>query len=117
MTLRIQPTVLDTPLQIKPAEPKPNRATAVKTILVVEDESMILCLIKEVLKREGYHILTALDGIQGSLIFARDFDKIDLLLTDVSLPGMRGTELANFARKSRPDLKILFASGSIQFAD
>lgn len=86
-----------------------------KTILIVEDEMLIRDFARGVLKREGCVTFAAGDGIEGSMLFAREFGSIDLLITDLSLPGMRGPELAAYARKMRPELPILFMSGSVQF--
>jgi two-component system cell cycle sensor histidine kinase/response regulator CckA len=98
------------------AIPKIDSAGA-KTILLVEDEAMIRNFAVAALRRQGYIVLPASDGIEGSMLFARQFAEIDLLVTDISLPGMRGPELAAYVRKTRADLKILFASGSVQFED
>jgi two-component system cell cycle sensor histidine kinase/response regulator CckA len=84
------------------------------TILVVEDEILIREIIEATLKRAGYRVLTAANGVEGSLVFAREFEVIDLLITDIS---MRGTELARFARKIRPNLPVIFASGSLLLED
>jgi DNA-binding response OmpR family regulator len=75
---------------------------------------MILELTAAILKQAGYRVLSAGDGIDGSLLFARHYEEIDALVTDVSLPGMRGLEFAQFARNIRADLKVLFASGSME---
>ena len=88
--------------------------TSAATILVVEDELLIRDIIEATLRRAGYRILTAANGVEGSVMFARDFQIIDILVTDISMPGMRGTELAQFVRKIRPDIPVIFASGSIQ---
>lgn len=87
------------------------------TILIVEDESMVRALETTVLKRAGYSVLDAADGVEGAVLFARHFSKIDLLVTDISLPGMRGPDLARFARSIRPDLPVLFASGSMMMEE
>lgn len=84
-----------------------------KTVLVVEDEPLILALSVAILKRQGYRVLSAADGVEGAVQFAREFQSIDILVTDISLPGMRGPDLARFARQFRSDLKVLFASGSL----
>jgi len=84
------------------------------TILVVEDDPMILELTTAVLKQAGYQVLSAGDGIDGAVLFARHYEEIDALITDISLPGMRGLEFAQFARNIRADLKVLFASGSME---
>lgn len=97
---------LPTPLEM-------DRFAKPRTVLVVEDDPLILALSTTILKKAGYRVLSSVDGVDGSVIFARNFQEIDLLVTDISLPGMRGPELAQFARKIRSDIKILFASGSI----
>jgi two-component system cell cycle sensor histidine kinase/response regulator CckA len=84
-----------------------------KTILVVDDEVLIRDVVAATLARAGYRIVKATDGIEGANVFAREFDRIDLLVTDISMPGMLGTDLARFARKIRPDIKVIFASGNI----
>lgn len=94
-----------------PTETAP--AIGAKTILFVEDEPLIRAFVPEVLRRAGHKVLTAPDGIEGSVLFSRGFDSFDLLITDLSLPCMTGIELASFVRAARPDLPILFASGSI----
>jgi CheY-like chemotaxis protein len=85
-----------------------------RTILVVEDDKLILALSTAVLKHAGYRVLSAGDGVNGAVLFARHFEEIDALVTDISLPGMRGLEFAQFARKIRSNIKVLFASGSIE---
>lgn len=94
-----------------------RRENSATTILVVEDDPLILEVEKGILSRAGYHVLFAADGVDGAVLFARNFEQIDLLVTDICMPGMGGTELAAFARKIRSDLQVLFASGSIQKAD
>lgn len=84
------------------------------TILVVEDDPLILRFETAILKRSGYSVLSAANGIDGAALFSRHYDEIDALVTDISLPGMRGLEFAEFARKVRADLKVLFASGSME---
>jgi DNA-binding response OmpR family regulator len=84
------------------------------TILVVEDDPLILGFETAILKRAGYYVFSAADGIDGAALFSRHYDEIDALVTDISLPGMRGLEFAEFARKVRSDLRVLFASGSME---
>ena len=84
------------------------------TILVVEDDPLILGFETAILKRAGHRVLSAANGIDGAALFSRHYDEIDALVTDISLPGMRGVEFAEFARKVRGDLRVLFASGSME---
>jgi len=81
------------------------------TILVVEDDAIVRTLIVDVLEELEYKVLAA-DGCEAALEFIKDEDQyIDLMMTDVGLPGMDGRELAKQAHMLRPELPILFASG------
>jgi PAS domain S-box-containing protein len=86
------------------------RAEAGETVLVVEDEPVVRNLIIDVLDDLGYRALEAADGPSG-LEVLRSQRRIDLLVTDVGLPGMNGRQLADHARELRPDLKVLFITG------
>jgi PAS domain S-box-containing protein len=90
-----------------------------ETVLVVEDEPVVRGVILEILHDQGYRTLEAADGPSGLRILRND-KRIDLLITDVGLPGMNGRQLADQARETRPDLKILFITGyaeSVAIAD
>jgi PAS domain S-box-containing protein len=86
------------------------RAEAGETVLVVEDEPVIRNLIVEVLQDLGYHALEASDGPAGLKVL-QSRQRIDLLVTDVGLPGINGRQLADAARDTRPGLKVLFITG------
>ncbi len=79
-------------------------------VLVVEDNDLVRMLTVEVLEEIGYQVLQAEDAEEALPILQGD-TAIDLLLTDVGLPGMNGEELAAAARQARPELPILFATG------
>jgi PAS domain S-box-containing protein len=81
-----------------------------ETVLVVEDEPVVRGVIVEMLQDQGYRTLQAVDGPSGLRILRLD-RRIDLLVTDVGLPGMNGRQLADQARETRPGLKILFITG------
>jgi PAS domain S-box-containing protein len=81
-----------------------------ETVLVVEDEGIVRSLIVEVLSELGYTALEAIDA-QEAIPLLQSPQKIDLMISDVGLPGMNGRQLADVARTIRPDLKILFATG------
>jgi len=82
-----------------------------ETVLVIDDEPTIRMLISEVLQDHGYIAIEADDGPSGLRILQSDM-RIDLLITDVGLPGgLNGRQVADAARESRPDLKILFITG------
>jgi PAS domain S-box-containing protein len=81
-----------------------------ETVLVVEDEPVVRAVIIEMLGEQGYQTLEAVDGPSGLRIL-RTNARIDLLVTDVGLPGMNGRQLADQARETRPGLKVLFITG------
>jgi len=86
------------------------RAETGETVLVVEDEPVIRNLIVEVLQDLGYRALEAPDGPAGLKIL-QSRQHIDLLVTDVGLPGINGRQLADAARETRPRLRVLFITG------
>ncbi len=80
------------------------------TILLVEDEVMVRAVAERALTRNGYTVLTAENGEAGLEILARE-PKVDLMVSDVVMPTMDGPTTAREARKTHPDLPILFISG------
>ena len=86
-----------------------------ETVLVIEDEPVVRGVILEMLAEQGYRTLEAVDGPSGLKILCSE-ERIDLLVTDVGLPGMNGRQVADLARASRPDLKILFITGYAESA-
>ncbi|CAN5413214.1 hypothetical protein BH10PSE3_BH10PSE3_20330 [soil metagenome] len=82
-----------------------------ETVLVIDDEEPIRMLITDVLEEAGYRVIAAADGPAGLKILQSDV-RIDLLITDVGLPGgVNGRQVADAARVGRPDLKVLFVTG------
>jgi PAS domain S-box-containing protein len=97
------------------AASKVQQAATGETVLVVEDEAVVRGVILEMLHEQGYRTLEAVDGPAGLRILRTDA-RIDLLVTDVGLPGMNGRQLADQAREMRPGLKILFITGYAESA-
>jgi len=87
-----------------------EHAATGETVLVVEDEAVVRGVIFEMLTEQGYRTLQAVDGPSG-LNILRSGQRVDLLVTDVGLPGMNGRQLADQARETRPGLKVLFITG------
>jgi CheY-like chemotaxis protein len=79
-------------------------------VLVVEDEDAVRDVVCEVLAELGCQVLEAFDGPSGLQIL-QSAQRIDLLVTDIGLPGLNGRQLADAARTQRPDLKVLFMTG------
>ncbi|THD70327.1 MAG: PAS domain S-box protein [Bradyrhizobium sp.] len=92
-----------------------EHAATGETVLVVEDEPVVRAVILEMLQEQGYRTLDAVDGPSG-LRMLRTNGRVDLLVTDVGLPGMNGRQLADQARETRPNLKILFITGYAESA-
>ncbi len=82
-----------------------------ETVMVVEDEAAILNLVQMVLKRLGYHVLTAPAPVKAMALAEEHAGEIDLLITDVVMPEMNGRELAETLQANCPELKVLFMSG------
>ncbi len=93
-----------------PAKAKKDELWGSGTVLLVEDEPMVRSVAERALTRHGYKVVTADNGEEALEILERG-DPIDLLISDVVMPGMDGPTVVREARKSRPDLKILFMSG------
>ena len=95
-----------------PAEvPAPAAETGTETILLVEDEEMLLDLGKTMLEGLGYTVLAAMTSEEAIRLAQTNAAEIDLLVTDVVLQGINGRELSERIRAIRPDLKCLFMSG------
>ena len=85
-------------------------------ILLVEDEPVIRGVITEVLANLGYVITQATDGLEGVSIAVSDYP-IDLIITDIGLPGVNGRSVAETARERRPGLPVLLITGYDAYAD
>jgi DNA-binding response OmpR family regulator len=82
-----------------------------ETILLVEDDEAVRHLVRDILVRDGYRVLVAASPGQAVAISARFGGTIELLLTDVVMPGMSGRELADVLAVSRPTMSTLYMSG------
>jgi two-component system cell cycle sensor histidine kinase/response regulator CckA len=90
-----------------------TRATAggTETILLVEDEESVRQLVRDTLESKGYKVIEAGNGEAGLDAAARHAGKIDLVITDVVMPGMGGREMVDQLSGTRPDTKVLYLSG------
>ena len=108
-TVRL-PRILEVAAEVAVA-PEPEARPGSETILLVEDEDVVRDLTRRVLERQGYTVLACADGAQAIALAEGDDRLIDLLLTDVVMPGLRGYEVARLVAASRPEIKILYMSG------
>jgi two-component system cell cycle sensor histidine kinase/response regulator CckA len=101
------------PAEERTAQPEvdaaPDRGSGV--VLVTEDEDSIRALSRRILEREGYTVLEARDGREAIRVAAGYPGRIDLLVTDMVMPNLGGSDLFAHLRLLRPDLRVLFVSG------
>jgi two-component system, NtrC family, sensor kinase len=93
-----------------PANGPDSPVGSLETVLVVEDDAEVRSYVTETLRGLNYRVLEAVDG-DSALALVRQSDPIDLLLTDVVMPGMNGRALGEAAQQHRPGLKILYMTG------
>jgi two-component system cell cycle sensor histidine kinase/response regulator CckA len=96
-----------------PPPPEPQRGQG-QTVLVVEDEAAIREVTRRILARNGYHVVAAASGHEALNLLATQLEHIDVLLTDVIMPGMQGKEFADKVRVIQPAARVIFMSGYTQ---
>lgn len=99
------------PPQVNSSRPATLQRGRGETILLVDDEATVLKVIQRSLETSGYHVLTANDGEEGLAVFKQHTGEILLVITDMSMPGMDGPEMAAAIHKISPSLPILGTSG------
>src|SRR5208283_4174350 len=105
------PRVEDSAEELSPAESPPNEAGGCETVLLVEDEESVRELVRVTLATRGYRVLEAENGECGLRIAEAFKGRIDILVTDVVMPGMGGRELAKKLLSLRPGISVLYLSG------
>ena len=85
-------------------------------VLIVDDEPLIRMNMKHVLEDEGFHVVEAEDAFEALRALA-EFPSIEVMVSDVKMPGMDGLELARFAAAQRPELRIIIFSGHASALD
>jgi two-component system, cell cycle sensor histidine kinase and response regulator CckA len=86
-----------------------------QTIMVVEDESVVLELITNILKTNGYEVVTARNGAEALLVAGSREGNIDLVLTDIVMPGMSGGEMVQQLLEMQPGIRVLYMSGYTKY--
>ncbi len=89
----------------------PEKLSGDETILLVEDSPALRSLTRELLVRQGYTVIEASDGIEALELSKNHSGTIHLMITDIVMPRMRGTELATQIAVQRPEMSVLFLSG------
>jgi PAS domain S-box-containing protein len=97
--------------EVEPPHAEPSQTRGTETILLVEDEELVRMMLVEVLKAADYNVLDARHGADALELAARHNGPIDLLVTDMTMPGFSGSELAQRLAGPRPSMSVLFISG------
>jgi two-component system cell cycle sensor histidine kinase/response regulator CckA len=82
-----------------------------ETVLLVDDEEIILKVARDMLEEMGYRVLTASDGKKAIEVYKKNRDEIDIVLLDMIMPGMGGGEIYDRMKESNPGIKVLLSSG------
>lgn len=105
------PHMSELPDDLAVEEEAPGMLTGQETILLTEDEDSVRVVATAALERRGYRVLAAADG-ESAIAISRAFPgRIDLLISDVVMPGMNGQQLASQLEMMRPGVRVLFVSG------
>jgi CheY-like chemotaxis protein len=104
------------PLKAPPAEQRVAVRNSVLeagngTVLVVDDEPLVLAFVEEALTKLGYQVLTAVDGQQAWDVYSSHSNQIDLVLLDMVMPGTTGRETCRRLREINPEVKVILSSG------
>jgi len=105
------PRVKESAEELSPAQSQQNDAGGCETVLLVEDEESVRELVRLTLASRGYQVLEAENGESGLRIAESFKEHIDILITDVVMPGIGGRELARKLLLLRPDISVLYLSG------
>jgi two-component system cell cycle sensor histidine kinase/response regulator CckA len=85
-----------------------------RTILVVEDEKLMLHLLAKIFLQQGYQVMVASDGEQAIEIYRRWRLKIDIVLLDVGLPKMTGWQVLSKMKQENPEVRVVVATGYLE---
>ncbi len=111
------PAVSESVEPIPEAVVEPTSPSGTETVLLVEDEPAVRGLLRRFMLSKGYRVLEACEGGEALKLVEEESGKIDLLLTDLVMPGMGGFELAHRLEAKLPEVKILFMSGYSEGAE
>ena len=93
----------------KPAS-RPTRSITGATVLLVDDEEALRFAVASALKREGFGVLEATNGLDAVQLFAAHSGEIDLVVLDITMPGLSGHDVSNEIRRLRPEVRVLFTT-------
>lgn len=112
MATRIIPTTQRITVRIVHRPPEKLSDSTKPTILVIEDEPVLLALARLVLENSGYHVLEAASGDEALTLWQEKKDTVDLVLTDMIMPGsLSGPQVAQMMKADNPSLQVIYSSG------
>jgi DNA-binding NtrC family response regulator len=91
----------------------PAPKVTIETILVVDDSPLVLEVVVKILKAENFHVLSAVSGPSALKLADETTETINLLLSDVEMPGMSGPDLGEALKVARPDMHVILMSGAV----
>jgi CheY-like chemotaxis protein len=95
----------------QPPAPELRRLSERKTVVVVDDDPIMLDVLGRILQRENFHLIMASSGPEALRKIEEHAGAVDLLVTDYAMPGMQGRELADRVRMRHPEVKVLYQTG------
>jgi CheY-like chemotaxis protein len=111
-TFRVYFPISNGKIPAPPHKAVPSAATGTGgTVLLVEDEEMMRGMAETMLKRLGFKVLSAKDGVEALEVFHNHAEEIDVVLSDLTMPRMNGWETLDALRKIQPGLPVILASG------
>jgi DNA-binding NtrC family response regulator len=113
VSLDVASAAADAPAARPSVDPHPDLKPIAqsRTVVVVDDDPMMLDVIGRILQRENFHLMRAGDGQAALRQIEEHGGPVDLLVTDFAMPGMLGRELADRVRKRHPSVKVLYQTG------
>jgi len=99
-----------------PKVPQRRTAGADRKVLVIEDQAAVRALVRRILEREGFGVLEAAESSRAEVLFDEHQADIALVVTDVGIPGERGTDLFRRLATKKPELRVVYMSGQVEEA-
>ncbi len=109
--------LIENPDQRLPAFTSETAPTGHEHILLVDDEEMVCKMVKPMLERIGYRVTTYTDALEASAFFEHHSQGFDLLITDMTMPKLTGTDLTRRVKKVRPDFPVILMTGNGHLVD
>jgi two-component system cell cycle sensor histidine kinase/response regulator CckA len=94
----------------------PSPEGTLETILVVDDNPQLLRMVVQIFEAQNFRVLSAIDGPSALKLADETTETIDLLLSDVDMPGMSGPDLGEALKKARPHMHVMLMSGGVSGA-